>query len=247
MAFDGVDPVSTHLLLGSFRVGLRASRLKLAMFLFALCVVIGGARPLGAVVIPPNLPAGSQYQLIFVTSASQDAPSASVAFYNAMVNAQALLSPTLPDVAWSAVVSTGLVDARDNAPSLGLPIYNTQGMLVATASMGLYTNHLLNPVEFDQFGHRADSLVWTGSDTDGTSLFFRHVGAEFVGIGDSSHRDDDWIQFATADDSLCLHLYALSAPITVPQRVPEPSTLVLLATGALSLAACARRRKRARR
>ena len=94
--------------------------------------------------------------------------------YNNSVNTQAKLNPDLPDSTWHALVyvPSGRA-AKDNAPSGGLPVYNTLGILVAPADAGLYRLSLLSPILYDQFGVVYDpgpgpfSLVWTGSNWRG--------------------------------------------------------------------------------
>jgi len=90
--------------------------------------------------IPPiGLTLGSPYQLIFVTSGTTDANSSDITFYNSIVTAQAALNPALPTATWSAVASTHAVNANRNALAYGnIPIYNTQGLLVASGYSQLW-------------------------------------------------------------------------------------------------------------
>jgi hypothetical protein len=127
------------------------------------------------------------------------------------------------------------VDAKDNAPSVGLPVYNTQGIEVASASTGLYfdTDHSLqSPVSFDQFGVLNDGLVWTGTESTGSNSgqgLGRTIatGGNDSGIvGESSLTSFRWLGSFGADINTPHGFYALSDPITVP--VPEPSTAALL-------------------
>ena len=124
-----------------------------------------------AAIIPPNLPPGSQYQLIFVTAGTRDATSGTISGYNTFVAAQAALNPSLPrGVTWRAVGSTSNINANLNAPSLDLPVYNTQGVEVVSAKTGLYSSSLMNPITFDQFGNPTSSGVdvWTATYGGGT-------------------------------------------------------------------------------
>ena len=74
--------------------------------------------------ISPNLPAGSEYELIFVTRDSRDATSPYIADYNSFVTSQAGQDSSLPQsITWHAIASTagdintglGQADANANA------------------------------------------------------------------------------------------------------------------------------------
>ena len=107
----------------------------LLLMAFVVCAL--PAAELVAAVIPPiGLAPGMQYQLIFVTRDGRDATSSNIADYNAFVTAQAALNPLLPLTTWHAVASTVAVNAATNAPSLGLPVYNTGGEEVAAGNAG---------------------------------------------------------------------------------------------------------------
>ena len=104
------------------------------------------ATQLMATVIPPNLPPGTQYQLIFVTAGTTRADHSDIGYYNSFVSAEAALNPSLPqDVTWNAVGSSlaGPTQAILNAPSgvyVGnIPVYNTTGLEVSDGSgYGVY-------------------------------------------------------------------------------------------------------------
>lgn len=186
--------------LGGTLLNCYLSNFRLALVAVLACVTIGSsAVQLQATVIPPiSLAPGSQYQLIFVTAGTRDATSGHIADYNAFVSAEAALSPSLPTTNWRAVASTAarnedgtfdeITNAVNNAPWHGLPVYNTQGVLVRSADYSIYpdglpdfTYQLLSPVGFDQFGlpitpntlaglngrftfpYTEITLVWTGA------------------------------------------------------------------------------------
>ena len=96
--------------------------------LFALAV------PLSAYAdfIAPNLPAGSKYEIAFVTSGGTTATDPYEADYDAFVTQQAAQNPNLPQATWHAIASTyengDVQQARQNAPfTSSIPVYNTQG------------------------------------------------------------------------------------------------------------------------
>jgi len=187
-------------------------------------------------VILPNLPPGSQYQLVFTTKDYTTGVSSDIDTYNAFVTAEAAKSPALPKTTWHAVVSTGL-PASLNAPSNGLPVYNTLGQLVATAATGLYTPNLLIPLAWTQYGSDqiAGLYAWTGFDYTGQASTFplgtnNPYGYSF---GYTRLTNASWADagpLSAGDTSLAI--YALSSPITV---VPEPATAMMVLTGALVL------------
>ena len=207
--------------------------------------------------IPPNLPPGSPYQLVFVTAGTRDATSADIADYNDFVTAEAALNPLLPDATWRAVASTFTVSAHDNAPSGGLPVYNIAGELVAASNTGLYTAVLLTPIWYNQFGSppgpkiNFNYRVWTGmGPAPGTaSLSFpMGPGGSVQGsaiYGNASNAAGSWDDADFAPQTLLLPLYALSDPITVVS-IPEPSSFLLAALGLISLATWRWRKNRER-
>ena len=214
----------------------KLSSMILAAALFAL------AAPLSAYggFIPPNLPVGSKYEIAFVTRTPTTATSPYIADYNAFVTLQAQQNSNLPHgggITWHAIASTwengNIQGANQNAPfTSSIPVYNTQGQLVANAATPLYnvSGTILNPISYDQFGNSDISYVWTGTYYDGTpdnplgnGIYF---GPPDIGI---SNITSFWLAGGT-DIATNVHpLYALSSPITVP----EPGTLALLAAGLL--------------
>ena len=141
--------------------------------------------------------------MIFVTNEGMTATSPDINAYNAFVTAEAALNPSLPSgVTWNAVISTPTVNANTNAVSVaGLPIYNTQGIEVASGATGLYTPSLLAPVEYNQYGDLPNLqglpvYAWTGSDTSGVGVPGAQAGngdgfawAGYVYLSDSQWMD----------------------------------------------------------
>jgi len=203
------------------------------------------------IVAPIGLATGSAYQLIFVTQGTHNGESADQSVYNSFVSTQAALNVDLPGTTWHSITtaSEGTLYST-NAPWLNLPVYNTQGELVSTAA-GLYdlggpnTRVVLNAaIGYDQFGAARNTPVFTGG-----------YGAYGLGYQDGVARGRSdlttrkWFVGCTgggcsllADPDESLSFFALSEAIVLGGVVPEPTTLVLLGLGLLSLGYNTRRR-----
>lgn len=217
-------------------------RKSINVFLLVICALAVPTHLMATVIAPIGLAPGSEYQLVFVTADNTYATSGDITQYNTFVSNEAALSPSLPSgVTWDAVVSTATVSAITNAPSNGLPIYNTAGIEVATGETGLYTPTLLSNIEFNQYGiANAAEDPWTGTDYTGIASSYP-MGASSTSWGDSYTTLPIWMNENEPSPSNFeeLPLYALSSPITVP--TPEPSSLVLLGLGAASMFLVGRR------
>ena len=178
----------------------------------------------------PNLPPGSQYQLMFVTSGVRDATSSNIADYNAFVTAQAALNPLLPSgVTWHAAASTASVAALTNAPNT-LPVYNVSGVLVTNS---LYSVNILH-APTDQFGNKStERAVWTGSDDNGHSDRPLGLSNPFTGDATDVSSSGHFLEDTTNSQTIPFPLYALSSPITV--LAPEPATITMLGSALVML------------
>lgn len=224
--------------------------LLLSCFALALSASTTAAR---AVVTLPNLPVGSEYELIFVTSGTITATSPDISVYNSFVISQAALSPSLPSASWSAVVSTPGIDAVSNAPTYSnIPIYNTAGQLVASGSAGFWSGSLQHAINYDQQGTVSNTEVWTGTNpVGGSSADFGSVHQFAMGestpqTGNSNPEfvDGGWSSYYFSASSGSLPVYALSSPITI-SAVPEPKAwAALIGLGAMGVVGFLWRRRR---
>lgn len=198
------------------------------------------ATQLSAAVIPPNLPPGSQYQLLFVTADGRTATSTDLADYDLFVSQEAALSPSLPLATWHAIVSSTTVNALDHAVTYAsIPLYNTHGELVANGTSDFWYPEHLAAINYDQYGIlEPNATPWTGTNPNGTAN--NPVGniTQNVRYGwASAIQSADWIASNSAGNhENWASFYALSTPITV-HIAPEPGTLVLLLTALLGFGA----------
>jgi hypothetical protein len=189
-----------------------------------------------AEVIPPNLSPGSQYQLLFITAGTHDATSSDLAIYDDFVAAQADLNSSLSSRTWHTVLvasAGGTNRFNDNAPATGVPVYNTDGLLLVAGGQpgDLYNaSTFLNDPSFDQFGNRSlvgHELTHVVQQQGGKPQAFS------VPTPTGPPYSTPWGPGVASDPSDSYRLFALSDPITVP--TPEPATLVLLVSAFLVL------------
>lgn len=227
------------------------SRFVLWLGLFGIASAAPLAATAAPVIVPPGLPAGSSYRLVFATDTGITAFSDNVADYNAFVTAAANTEPALVALGtnWKAIVSTSSIDARDNtgtnpSSSMGVPIYNLDGELVASSNADLWDQMIANPIMYDQHGApppQGNQLVWTGTEPSG--IADEPVGTNFPSWGQGDLTGRDWVfsSYGTYGAEREFLLYGMSGVLTV---VPEPSTVALAALGAIAALAMQLRRRR---
>ena len=208
-----------------------------------ICLLAGTAV---ADFIPPELPAGSQYQILLVTAdgiwATPSNPSlwlssVNLTDYNTFVQNEASLSPTLPSATWSALVSTTTFNANQASSTTNIPIYDTQGDLLEPNFQSLFTDPLLfnnpnvfnnnwqrpgyeNPL-YDQYGNPRVVPVWTGTVYPGVAGQ-NPLGCLSPTWGWSGFNQADAGPFLWYDNVANtmyyndFSIYAISSPITVP-------------------------------
>ena len=196
--------------------------------------------------IPTGLNPGDQYRLAFVTSTTRDAISADIADYNSFVTAAANAVPELAALAttWRAIGTTTAVDARDNTNTnpgveVGLPIYRLDDTLLVNDNADLWDGSLLVPLDFNELGFSVSpTLVWTGTDDDGDSLFGTgELGNPALGLvipGQTTSTASQWIICCGGDFASAQYpLYAISDTLTNPvPNIPAfgPPGLAVLVT-----------------
>jgi hypothetical protein len=151
--------------------------------------------------LPDDLLPGDKYRVAFVTSTRTDASSSDIAAYNAFVTARANSQADLVSLCttWTAIGSTGSVDARDNtntnpAGGTGVPIYRIDGIQIANNNTDLWDGGLAWPLNVTEI-YTIDPFiyVWTGTQFDGTKKPQTGFGSQFVSFG----RSNVWNYFGT--------------------------------------------------
>lgn len=214
--------------------------------LFLVLTVLATGAADAVTVVPPDLAPGSVYRLVFVTEATMQASSTDIDDYSAFVTAQAGQSALLLSLGtgWTAIGSTPSVDARtatgtDPNVDASRPIYNLAGERVSNGYADLWDGQLANAIDVNQHGTTwTGRRVFTGTAADGTGIANRQLSGPNgfrVQYGWSHETSASWINANDWGGTLAgLHFYAISDDLVV---VPEPGSLVLLATGFLWIGA----------
>jgi hypothetical protein len=200
---------------------------------------LGGRAEAGIILqTPAGLNPGDQFRFVFVTDGSRDATSTNIADYDSFVNAEAG-GATYNGVVvnWLAIGSTDSVDAIDHVGQATAPVYLSDGTLVTTSttSAGLWFGtqvQLLHAINLDlaaQPPPTFDNFVWTGTNPFGTG-FGGALGDPRAQVGSIIFSDASWVASGTDNSPGRRPLYGISSILTVPQAVPEPSTLAMLGT-----------------
>jgi hypothetical protein len=177
------------------------------------------------ITVAPGLYAGEHYRLAFVTSTSTSATSSSIAYYNAFVTEAANLDPALESLGttWTAIASTSTVTARDNTDtnpsSVGFPIYNLAGQLIATSNANLWDGSISSSISYDE--HGVPTLpgyteIWTGTGSTGVPDDPNDtLGNPLPAWGDTMFATSRWIDTGGYYEASGHHtLYAISGVLT---------------------------------
>ena len=205
-----------------------------------MAVVLLLSSPLRAEVILPDLPIGTRYQLMFITSDTTDAMNSDLSHYDAIVSnyASSIDALLTTPADWYVVGTSPTETARDHIP-LSAPVYNTRGELLATPATfwgsGNTNSTFSASINYDQNGNavHASRKVWTGSRPDGLRPTWWPYVFGPAGCGEGYPGAGKWLwnNSLTSPHYTGNALYGISGPITA---APEPGCLALMATAALA-------------
>ena len=194
---------------------------------------------------------GDMYRVIFMTSTTGKTESSDIGVYNQRVTDAAAAGSITSSLglSWSALASTGAVNAQDNTgvfstDNAAVSFFNTNGDLIATSGADLWDGTLLAAVLYDENGLGGGNVLgnyvtWSGTDELGGTL--DPLGGIDVRYGFSDRTNQAWISNTTNPSNFNRSLYGVSE-VTV---VPIPAAAWLLGSGLVALGAIARRRKMA--
>ena len=214
---------------------------------------LGGRAEAGSILqTPAGLNPGDHFRFVFVTDGIRDATSANIADYDSFVNAQAG-GATYSGVVvnWLAIGSTDSVDAIDHVGQAITPVYLSDGTLVTTTttSTGLWSGALVHQINLDLAATLVQTFVWTGTNPTGTGFGGPLGSPPTPQVGSTTDSDGAWIDSGRSNLGDFRPFYGISSVLTVPQAVPEPSTLAMLGTAlgaGLAIGWTRRRRERHR-
>jgi hypothetical protein len=206
--------------------------------------------------IPTGLSAGDQFRVLFISSARRDATSSDIADYDRFIMDLAIaagIDTYFGDpVSWQVLGSTAEVSAisRVGVDSPGL--YEMNGVRVADNGADLWDGSIDNPILLDDTGAFRDGIVFTGTTANGESSFSGPLGGAAIlitelGFSSIVTTNRQWVTVGQGAATTARSFYGVSSVLTVPDvpssRVPEPTSLSLMAAGLLIAARRLRRVK----
>lgn len=224
-----------------------ATRLAGALFLFLLAA-FGPAR---AAVVTPNLPAGAEYRIAFVTSAGISASNTDINVYDSFVNGLAnspssILAPL--GATWKAIASTLAVDAFSHiGGAFTVPVYSVFGDLIAVDAADLWDGSLNSPIWIDENGvtKQGGINVNTGTLPDGSASPNPLGGdpvLEAITGGVAGATGTNWIVGSFEGKLSFRPVYGISDTLRVaPVPVPKVGLLLVAAVGLTGFMARAKR------
>ena len=203
---------------------------------------------------------GESFRWVFVTSQKTVGTFSDIDYYNGFINDFVMgihtVTPIsgvvgkdfLGEIQWKAIASTEDVDAFDNIGGYSVvPVYNPIGNLVEDSTFEMFDGYLKYfPIQINEYGLTNDFYhAWTGTLPNGTRKTGYAMGNKTVNVGFTEVRSFCWIDGGTLETGLYYcPLYAISEELTVPALIPAPGSLILAATGLLSMLGLKRLRRK---
>jgi hypothetical protein len=229
------------------------------------CSALGvGARAEITLNTPAGLNPGDQFRFLFITTAATLATSTSISDYDTFVNTDVANAggATYNGISvtnWLVIGSTSTVAAINHIGQGNNRVYLVDGTEIAlsttTATGGLWSGQLMHAPDEHIDGTPRQDYVWTGTQLNGTASSLAELGNPygkdaFTAVGSPGESSlGGWIYAGAAANNLnSLPLYGISPILTVPGApgVPEPSTLLVSALGAVAFIAYGWSRNRTR-
>ena len=218
-----------------------------------LVTVYQAAQPGSILTLPPDLPPGTQYRLVFVTStetygwkgANAAAPQ-NIADYNTFAGTTANAVPALSSLGtmWTAVVSTCNPNAEARTNTLtrstdpSVPVYNLGGLRVANGNDDLWDGTIANPINVTEAGtgpaqqRGNEYTVWTGVPGGGGGISsdwsLVTPSGGYIMCGNAIATNPTWISTLGTSDANARKndlqpIYVISGVLTAP-AAPEFTT-----------------------
>jgi hypothetical protein len=221
--------------------------------LSAAVITLAAADTAQAAVVLPNVPNGTQYRIVFITSGSYQsyntttpAQTRSLSYWDGIVNAEADLSSstTVQGGTFHVVGSVFDGSTSHNGPVVAgmnladnIPVYNTQGQLVAANSADFWSANHAGAMNTDRDGATLNANYYNAwIPTLPTFRPFGHGVQTFW--SNSGTNVAPWAVGNTLGSTSFLRVAAISEPLTA---VPEPGTAML---GGIALLGLLQRRRR---
>ena len=204
----------------------------------------------------PDLAAGSQYRIAFVTSGGISATNTDISVYDSFVNGLAngsgsILAPL--GSSWKAIVSTAGADAYSHiGGAFTIPVYSVDGHLIASNAADLWDGWLGYQIFTNEKGISGSVNVNTGTLTDGSRSPHPLGGDPIYNAitgGLAGATGWSWMVGSFEGKASIRPVYGISEALTVglipvvPVPVPEPETYAMMLAGLGLMGFMTRRRK----
>ncbi len=228
-------------------------RMNLLTSILSVIIAIVGASGIASagpiIATPAGLNPGDHFRIVFVTDTTTTASDSNLNTYDNLVTTDANgATYNGQAITWQAIVSSSSVNAINRIQEYDVPVYLADGTKVAdsdtSATNGLWSTTLENPINEDLSHTPITALVWTGTGATGFAFSGNEIGSEQPSVGSTIVTYAAWATAGFYDPSYQYNLYGISSELTVLATVPEPSTAMLAGLGIFATAICGYRRQK---